>query len=49
MNEPSTREEQLAHCAEQLLASFEDGQVGGILADYYKDIFTLALKGELFS
>lgn len=41
------REQQLAQCAEQLLASIVDGQITGELVGYYEDIFTEALKGTL--
>ena len=41
------REQQLTQCAEQLLAVLKDGSVDD-MADYFEEIFTLALKGELF-
>ena len=41
------REQQLAQCAEQLLAVLKDGSVDD-MADYFEDIFTQALAGTLF-
>ena len=43
-----TREQQLVQCAEQLLASIKDGSIKGPLRHYYREIFGLALKGQLF-